>query len=137
MLNEEMKARQQFIRSSNELNKGPNVNSFIEGNKQRIEHSRKLEELSINSGMNFSGNVIRQNVLNSSSSTQTTLNNVVDTEIYREEPKEDITKFNGNYNNSFASLNNQGKNIMSNSNPNSVANMNKFGNMNNFNNRNF
>ena len=137
MLNEEFKTRQQFIRSSNELNKGADVNSFIEGNKQRVEQSRKLEELSINSGMNFSGNVIRQNVLNASASTQTTLNNVVDTEIYREEPKEEPAKFNSNYNNSFANLNNQGRNIMSNANSNSMQNMNKFGNMNNFNNKNF
>ena len=134
MFNEDFKIRQQFIRSNNELNKGVNVNSYIEGNKRRVEQSRKLEELSINSGMNFSGNVIRKNILDSSASDMTTLNNVVDTEIYREEANPNnennaLKKFNSSY----ASLNNQGKNMINNNM--SQNNINSMRNFNNYNNK--
>ena len=86
MINEEIKTRQQYIRTSNELQKGPNKDLFVQSTKQKIELDRKLEELSINSGMSFSGNVVRQNILSSSVSHATTLNNTLD---YDDEIEED------------------------------------------------
>ena len=127
MINEEIRARQQFVRTHNELNKGVNVDTYIEGNKQRVEQNRKLYELSVNSGMDYSGNIIRQNVLNSSASSVTSLNNVVDTEIYREDKKN---------NNNSVSLNNQGRNIVNN-NLGQMNSLNSNIGINNFNNKKF
>lgn len=77
-MNEEFRNRQQYIRASNEMNRGVDSKQFINGNKQKVELDRKLEELSINSGVSFSGNIVRQNILNSSASSATTLNNTID-----------------------------------------------------------
>ena len=82
-MNEEFYNRQQFIRNSNDLNKGVNVNTFIEGNRRKVALDQRLEELSINNNVLLSGNIVRQNVLRASSSKATTLNNVIDTENYR------------------------------------------------------
>ena len=71
---EDFRNRQQYIRANNEMNREVDSNKFIQGNKQKMELDRKLEEISINSGHSFSGNIVRQNVLNSSASRASTLN---------------------------------------------------------------
>ena len=87
-MNEEFNNRREFIKKNNELNKKVNVQNFIEGNKKKVALDQRLEELSINSGVLVSGNVVRNNVLNSSASHATTVNNVVSTEVFDDENKE-------------------------------------------------
>lgn len=87
-MNEEFNNRREFIKKNNELNKKANVQTFIEGNKKKVALDQRLEELSINSGVLVSGNVVRNNVLNSSASHVTTVNNVVSTEVFDDENKE-------------------------------------------------
>lgn len=87
-MNEEFNNRREFIKKNNELNKKANVQTFIEGNKKKVALDQRLEELSINSGVLVSGNVVRNNVLNSSASHATTVNNVVSTEVFDDENKE-------------------------------------------------
>ena len=96
-MNEDIKIRQQYIRSSNELNKMPDKKTFVQAGTKKMEMDRKLEELSISSGVSFSGNVVRQNILNSSVSHATTLNNTFDYEDYKEddESKSEISLKNG------------------------------------------
>lgn len=86
-MNEEFNNRREFIKKNNELNKQANVQTFIEGNKKKVALDQRLEELSINSGVLVSGNVVRNNVLNSSASHATTVNNVVSTEVFDDENK--------------------------------------------------
>ncbi len=74
--------RQQYIKRNNELKKGPNLDSLVQGNRKRVEMNRKLDELSLNSNYIVSGNVVRNNIISSSSSSITTLNNTVDNEVY-------------------------------------------------------
>lgn len=87
-MNEEFNNRREFIKKNNELNKKVNVQNFVEGNKKKVALDQRLEELSINSGVLVSGNVVRNNVLNSSASHATTVNNVVSTEVFDDENKE-------------------------------------------------
>ena len=96
-MNEDIKIRQQYIRSSNELNKMPDKKTFAQAGTKKMEMDRKLEELSISSGVSFSGNVVRQNILNSSVSHATTLNNTFDYEDYKEddESKSEMSLKNG------------------------------------------
>ena len=97
-MNEEFRNRQQYIRASNEMNRGVDSKTFINGNKQKVELDRKLEELSINSGQSFSGNLVRQNILNSSASHATTLNNTIsyDEDMkYDDNTKADLSLKNG------------------------------------------
>ena len=97
-MNEEFRNRQQYIRASNEMNRGVDSKQFINGNKQKVELDRKLEELSINSGVSFSGNIVRQNILNSSASSATTLNNTIDYDEsleYDENTKSNLSLKNG------------------------------------------
>ena len=86
-MNEEFNNRREFIKKNNELNKQANAQTFIEGNKKKVALDQRLEELSINSGVLVSGNVVRNNVLNSSASHATTVNNVVSTEVFDDENK--------------------------------------------------
>ena len=46
-MNETFRNRQQYIMSSNEMNRGVNNNQFIQGSRQKAELDRKLEEISI------------------------------------------------------------------------------------------
>ena len=97
-MNEEFRNRQQYIRVSNEMNRGVDSKQFIKGNRQKVELDRKLDELSINSGQSFSGNMIRQNILNSSASHATTLNNTIsydDSVEYDENTKSNLSLKNG------------------------------------------
>ena len=96
-MNEDIKIRQQYIRSSNELNKMPDKKTFAQAGTKKMEMDRKLEELSISSGVSFSGNGVRQNILNSSVSHATTLNNTFDYEDYKEddESKSEMSLKNG------------------------------------------
>jgi hypothetical protein len=97
-MNEEFRNRQQYIRASNEMNRGVDSKTFINGNKQKVELDRKLEEISINSGQSFSGNLVRQNILNSSASHATTLNNTIsyDEDMkYDDNTKADLSLKNG------------------------------------------
>ena len=97
-MNEEFRNRQQYIRVSNEMNRGVDSKQFIKGNRQKVELDRKLDELSINSGQLFSGNMIRQNILNSSASHATTLNNTIsydDSVEYDENTKSNLSLKNG------------------------------------------
>ena len=87
-MNEEFNNRREFIKKNNELNKKVNEQNFVEGNKKKVALDQRLEELSINSGVLVSGNVVRNNVLNSSASHATTVNNVVSTEVFDDENKE-------------------------------------------------
>ena len=84
-MNEDLKIRQQYIRSNNELNRGPDTKSLAQASRNKVELDRKLEELSIQSGVSLSGNLVRQNVLNSSVSHATTLNNTANYEASEEE----------------------------------------------------
>ena len=131
-MNEEFRNRQQYIRVSNEMNRGVDSKNFINGNKQKVELDRKLEEISINSGQSFSGNLVRQNILNLSASHATTLNNTIsyDENIkYDDNTKADISLKNG-INRGRETLNNM-KNSVNNSIQNNNNNL--FNNFNKFN----
>ena len=81
-MNEEFKTRQQYIRANNEMNRGVDSKQFIKGNNRKVELDRKLDELTINSGISFSGNLVRQNILDSSESRATTFNSM---QVYEED----------------------------------------------------
>lgn len=68
MLNSEFFNRNQYIQASNELNKKTDTKLYVNGNRQKVELDKKLEELSIQNGVLVSGNLVRQNILNSSAS---------------------------------------------------------------------
>ena len=82
MLDGSLTSRNEYIKNSNELNKGVNLNTYLEGNKQKVELDKRLDELSIKTGTIISGNLVRQNVINSSSSRITTISNSIDNENY-------------------------------------------------------
>ncbi len=81
MLNNEFFNRSQYIRVNNELNKKVDNQVYIKGNRQKVELDKKLDELSIQNGVLVSGNLIRQNILNSSASKPSSIPHVVDTEV--------------------------------------------------------
>lgn len=81
---DELIRRQQYIKNQNDLNKAVKVEDYVNANKKKVDLDKKLEELSYSNSNLVSGSVIRQNVLKSSASTQTTLSNTVDTEVYLE-----------------------------------------------------
>ncbi len=81
MLNNEFFNRSQYIRVNNELNKKVDTQVYIKGNRQKVELDKKLDELSIQNGVLVSGNLIRQNILNSSASKPSSIPHVVDTEV--------------------------------------------------------
>lgn len=87
-MNDEFNNRREFIKKSNDLNKQADVKTFIEGNKKKVALDQRLDELSINSGVLVSGNIVRHNILNASSSNATTVNNYVDTSYYEDESKD-------------------------------------------------
>ncbi len=77
--------RQQYIRTNNELRNGPDTSVYVEGNKQKVELDRKLEEISINTDSAISGRVVRQNILNASASGEAAATPVVvDTSVGEE-----------------------------------------------------
>lgn len=105
--NNSFKNRQDFIINSNFLNKKADTDVFVEGNRKKIELDKRLEEESIKSNVLLSGNIVRQNILNSSASKMTTVNNVVDTEVYLDEKNNELyDKYQFNLN--------KGKNIVNN-----------------------
>lgn len=113
MLDENLKRRQEYIINSNELNKPVKTNIYVEGNRQKVELDKKLEEESIKNNVLVSGTIVRQNILNSSASRMTTVNNVVDTEIYLDDDnynKELYDKYHFNLNKSKDILNNMDSN---------------------------
>ena len=87
-MNDEFNNRREFIKKSNDLNKQADVKTFIEGNKKKVALDQRLDELSINNGVLVSGNIVRHNILNASSSNATTVNNYVDTSYYEDESKD-------------------------------------------------
>lgn len=97
-MNNEFFNRQQYIRRSNELKKGPDMDSLIQGNKKRVEKNQRLDELSLNSNSIVSGNIVRRNIVNSSSSCITTVNNIVDNDVYESNDKVTNNKVNLNPN---------------------------------------
>lgn len=105
------KTRQDFIVNSNDLNKKTNIDLFAEGNKRKVELDRKLEDDSIRGNMLLSGNIVRQNILNSSASKMTTINNIVDADSYTEENNELYDKFYYNLNKGKEIANNIKKNV--------------------------
>ena len=105
------KTRQDFIVNSNDLNKKTNIDLFAEGNKRKVELDRKLEDDSIRGNMLLSGNIVRQNILNSSASKMTTINNIVDADSYTEENNELYDKFYYNLNKGKDIANNIKKNV--------------------------
>ena len=88
--NNSFKNRQEFIINSNILNKKADTDVFVEGNKKKDELDKRLEEESIKSNVLLSGNIVRQNILNSSASKMTTVNNVVDTAVYLDEKNNEL-----------------------------------------------
>ncbi len=105
--NNSFKNRQDFIINSNFLNKKADTDVFVEGNRKKVELDKRLEEESIKSNVLLSGNIVRQNILNSSASKMTTVNNVVDTEVYLDEKNNELyDKYQFNLN--------KGKNIVNN-----------------------
>lgn len=128
--NNNFKNRQEFILNSNELIKPVDLDVYTKGNKQKVELDKKLEEESIKNNVLLSGNIVRQNILNSSASKMTTVNNIVDNEVYLdEEDKSMYDRYQFNLN--------KGKDIMDNLNNgkinnNSTNNNNSFNNLNNF-----
>jgi len=126
-MNEEFKSRQQYIRANNEMNRGVDSRIFINGNKRKVEMDRKLEEISINSGQAFSGNLVRQNILNSSASHATTLNNTIsyDEDMkYDDNTKAELSLKNG-INRGRETLNTM-RNPVQNKNNNTFNNFNRF-----------
>lgn len=109
--NNSFKTRQDFIVNSNDLNKKTNIDLFAEGNKRKVELDRKLEDDSIRGNMLLSGNIVRQNILNSSASKMTTINNIVDADSYTEENNELYDKFYYNLNKGKEIANNIKKNV--------------------------
>ena len=109
--NNSFKTRQDFIVNSNDLNKKTNIDLFAEGNKRKVELDRKLEDDSIRGNMLLSGNIVRQNILNSSASKMTTINNIVDADSYTEENNELYDKFYYNLNKGKETANNKQKNF--------------------------
>lgn len=81
MLNNEIFNRNQYIRVNNELNKKTDTQLYVKGNHQKVELDKKLDELSIQNGVLVSGNLVRQNILNSSASKGSSIPHVVDTEV--------------------------------------------------------
>lgn len=88
MLDGSLESRKEYIKNSNELNKISNLNAFVKGNKQKVELDQKLEELSIRTGTIVSGNVVRKNIIDSSASKRTTINNLVDLKVYEDSEEE-------------------------------------------------
>ncbi len=116
MLNSEFFNRNQYIQASNELNKKTDTKLYVNGNLQKVELDKKLEELSIQNGVLVSGNLVRQNILNSSASKATSIPNVVDTEVIvaeKEQNKNDDSPIyvSPSYEKYINSTVNQGKNI--------------------------
>lgn len=116
MLNSEFFNRNQYIQASNELNKKTDTKLYVNGNRQKVELDKKLEELSIQNGVLVSGNLVRQNILNSSASKATSIPNVVDTEVIvaeREQNKngDNPAYVSPSYEKYINSTINQGKNI--------------------------
>ena len=64
-MNELFRQRQQYLVTSNGLNKKPNKNKYLKGNKKKQELDRRLEELSAENDTLLSG----KNVLLSSASS--------------------------------------------------------------------
>ena len=121
---EEFKIRQQYIRANNELNRGVNMDSFIKGNQKKVELNSRLDEISISSGQSFSGNIVRQNILNNSASCAT---NNVNSISY-----DSSIKFDDNTNASLSLKNgiNRGRETMNSFNQNNTNINNKFNNFN-------
>ena len=112
MLNSEFFNRNQYIQASNELNKKTDTKLYVNGNLKKVELDKKLEELSIQNGVLVSGNLVRQNILNSSASKATSIPNVVDTEVIVAEKEQNKNDDSPIYvSPSYESTVNQGKNI--------------------------
>lgn len=123
--NNSFKKRQEFIINSNILNKKADTDVFVEGNKKKVELDKRLEEESIKSNVLISGNIVRQNILNSSASRMTTVNNVVDTEVYSEEKNNELyDKYQFNLNKGKDIIDNISKDNKKNGN-NSISNFTK------------
>lgn len=117
MLNSEFFNRNQYIRASNELNKKTDTQLYVNGNRQKVELDKKLDELSIQNGVLISGNLVRQNILNSSASKATSVPHVVDTQVIvdeKERKKDDDNPIyvSPSYEKYISSNINQGKNIV-------------------------
>ena len=108
MLDGSIISKQEYIKNSNELNKGVELKTYLEGNKKKVELEQKLDELSIKTGTIVSGNVVRQNIISSSASKITTINNFVDNQNYVDPDKERKKLYEEKIINSF----NRGKEIM-------------------------
>lgn len=105
--NNAFKNRQEFILNNNNLNKKTDIDIYVKGNQKKIALDKKLEEESIRSNILLSGNIVRQNILKSSASKMTTLNNIVDSENYIDESNKELyDKYQFNLN--------KGKNIINN-----------------------
>ena len=123
--NNSFKNKQDFIVNSNNLNKKVDTNIFVEGNKKKIALDKKLEEESIKNNILLSGSIVRQKILNASSSKMTSVNSVVDTEVYLDDNNNELyDKYQFNLNKGKNIINNISKDNKKNGN-NSISNFKK------------
>lgn len=84
--------RQEYIVNNGVYGNKNTKEVYIEGNKQKVELDRRLDEISIQSNLIVSGNSINRNVLDSSASSRTNINYLVDSDIYSDDDKEENRK---------------------------------------------
>lgn len=78
MLNENFENRKQYIQRNNELNKQFDKNVYQKGANRKIELEQKLEAMSINNDILFSGQLARKNVLGDAAKTSNNISYVSD-----------------------------------------------------------
>jgi hypothetical protein len=84
--------RQEYILNSNENNKPVDKEVYIQGNRQKVELDRTLEELSMRNDLIVSGHAISKKILANSASRRTTPSYIVDSEVYNDDNKDSKNK---------------------------------------------
>lgn len=74
--------RQEYIINGNQQNKPVDKEVFIQGNRQKVELDRTLEELSMKNDLIVSGHAVSKKIIANSASRRTTPHYIVDSEVY-------------------------------------------------------